>query len=132
MNKPAWLNRERIEFIHQQSIELAGGSHGLRDAGLLESALARARNLYAYGETDIFQLAASYAEAISQNHPFVDGNKRVVFTAADTFLDKNGYELMPCKGDEHADMIENLAQSHISREDSAQHFRNNCRAIAQE
>ncbi len=132
MSDPIWLNRETVEFIHQQSIELTGGSHGLRDANLLESALARPRNLHAYGEQDIFQLAASYAEGLSRNHAFVDGNKRVAFQAADTFLDKNGYELLPSKGDQHADMIEGLAQGHVSREAAAQHFKDNCRAIEQE
>jgi len=131
VNDPVWLNRQWIEFIHQQSIEFAGGSHGLRDSGLLDSALARPRNLHAYGENDIFQLAASYAEGLSRNHPFVDGNKRVAFQAADTFLDKNGYELLPSKGDQHADMIESLAQGHVSREQAAQHFKDSCRAIEQ-
>jgi len=132
MSDPIWLNRERIEFIHDQSIELAGGSHGLRDSGLLDSALARPRNLHAYGEKDVFQLAASYAEGLSQNHPFVDGNKRVAFQAADTFLDKNGYELLPSKGDQHADMIESLAQSKTTREEAAQYLKDHCRAIEQE
>lgn len=72
MSEPIWLNHRIVDIIHQQAIETAGGSHGLRDAGLLDSALSRPRNLYAYGESDLFQLAASYAEALSQNHPFVD------------------------------------------------------------
>lgn len=123
MSEPVWLSRGLVDALHQQSIETAGGSQGLRDSGLLESALARPRNLHAYGETDIFQLAASYAEGISQNHPFVDGNKRVAFSAADMFLLKNGYDLQPSKGDEHADMIEALAQSHIDRERAAHHLK---------
>ena len=123
MSEPVWLSRGLVDALHQQSIEMAGGSQGLRDSGLLESALARPRNLHAYGETDIFQLAASYAEGISQNHPFVDGNKRVAFSAADMFLLKNGYDLQPSKGDEHADMIEALAQSHIDRDKAAHHFK---------
>ena len=61
MSNINWLSRDMIEMIHKQSIEFTGGSHGLRDPGLLESALARPRNLHAYDENDIFQLAASYA-----------------------------------------------------------------------
>ena len=125
MSEPVWLSRGLINLLHEQAIETAGGSQGVRDSGLLDSALARPRNLYAYGETDIFQLAASYAEGISQNHPFLDGNKRVAFAAADLFLLKNGYDLQPSKGDEHADMIEALAQSHIDREKAAQHLKEN-------
>lgn len=123
MSEPVWLSRGLVNALHQQSIDMAGGSQGLRDSGLLDSALARPRNLYAYGETDIFQLAASYAEGVSQNHPFVDGNKRVAFSAADIFLLKNGYDLQPSKGDEHADMIEAIAQSQIDRDKLAQHLK---------
>lgn len=132
MDEPVWLDRKRVEFIHQQSIEMAGGSQGLRDSGLLDSALARPRNLHAYGEKDIFQLAASHAEALSQNHPFVDGNKRAAFVAADTFLFQNGYDLQPSKGDDHADMIESLAQSKITREQAANYLKDCSRARERE
>lgn len=129
MSNINWLDRDMVDMIHHQSIEFSGGSLGLRDPGLLESALARPRNLHAYGENDIFQLAASYAEALSQNHPFVDGNKRVAFTSAGIFLSDNGYELLPSKGDEHADMIEALSQSKTTREEVAHYLYDNSRAI---
>lgn len=132
MAEPVWLSRRQVELIHQQSIEFAGGSHGLRDSGLLDSALARPRNLQAYGENDIFQLAASYAEAISQNHAFVDGNKRVAFASAGLFLQANGYDLQPSKGDEHADMIESLAQGHATRKEAAKHFKEYSHAMPEE
>jgi death-on-curing protein len=70
-----------------------GGSPGLRDEGLLESALARPVNLLAYGDPDLPAPAAAYAAGIIANHPFVDGNKRSGFAAAATFLDRNGFEL---------------------------------------
>jgi death-on-curing protein len=70
-----------------------GGSPGLRDRGLLESALAAPRNLRLYGDPDIFDLAAQYAHAMTRNHPFVDGNKRVAFAAAGVFLELNGHRL---------------------------------------
>ena len=132
MSNINWLSHDMVDMIHEQSIEFSGGSHGLRDPGLLESALARPRNLHAYGEDDIFQLAASYAEALSQNHPYVDGNKRVAFTSAGIFLSDNGYELLPSKGDEHADMIEALSQSKTTREEVARYLQDSSRVIKRE
>lgn len=132
MSDPKWITQREIARLHTKLIDQTGGSHGLRDSSLLESALARPRNLHAYGEQDIFQLAASYAEGLSRNHAFVDGNKRIGFSAADTFLFNNGQELLPRKDDGHVHMMETLAQGHMSREAAAQHFKDNCRAIEQE
>lgn len=129
MTKPKWVNRQQVEFIHEAVIEIGGGSHGLRDAALLESALARPQNLYAYGESDTFELAASYAEAISRNHAFVDGNKRTAFYVAADFLERNGHELQAAKGIEHAAMMEQLGQGKISREDVAAYLQEHSRQI---
>ena len=123
MTEPQWVNRHQVGFIHEAVIEIGGGAHGLRDAGLLESALARPQNLYAYGETDTFQLAASYAEGISRNHAFVDGNKRTAFYVAADFLEQNGHQLQAAKGVEHAEMMEQLGQGKITREQAASHLR---------
>ena len=123
MSELNWISRVEIEALHQGVIEVGGGSHGLRDAALLESALGRPQNQHAYGETDIFQLAASYAEAISRNHPFVDGNKRTAFITAINFLEINGYALRKAEGQEHADMMVELGQGKINREDAAEHLR---------
>jgi len=120
---PTWVTRQLVELIHEGVIEIGGGSHGLRDAALLESALARPKNLHAYGETDIFQLAASYAEGIARNHAFIDGNKRTAFFVASDFLEQNGYELQSAVNKEHADMMVELGQGNISREDAAEHLR---------
>jgi death-on-curing protein len=90
---------------------------------LLESALSRPKNQHAYGETDTFELAASYAEAISRNHAFVDGNKRTAFYAAADFLEQNGHQLRSAEGVEHAEMMELLAQGKLSREQAANHLR---------
>ena len=68
-----------------------GGAPGLRDEGLLESALARPQQLFSYGDPDIFAMAAAYAAGIARNHPFIDGNKRAAFIAAYIFLARNGY-----------------------------------------
>lgn len=132
MTEPKWVNRQQVEFIHDAVIEIGGGSHGLRDAALLESALARPQNQYSYGETDTFQLAASYAEAISRNHAFVDGNKRTAFYVAADFLEQNGHQLQTAKGVEHAEMMEQLGQGKITRDQAAPHLREHSRQIEQE
>jgi len=130
VKEPRWISRIEVEALHRAMIELGGGSHGLRDAALLESALVRPKNLFAYGETDIFQLAACYAEGIARNHAFVDGNKRTAFGAAVNFLDANGQAVEKATGHEHAAMMEGLAQGKISRDEVAQHFREHSRDLA--
>lgn len=90
MKKPIWLNREDGVAIHEMMLSQHGGLAGVRDAGLLESALARPRNLFAYGTATPAKLAASYAAGIIRNHPFLDGNKRTGFMLAATFLETNG------------------------------------------
>ena len=90
-----WLSRELILAIHDEQLAEHGGSAGLRDQGLLESALARPLNRAGYGDPDIAELAAFYAIGIARNHPFVDGNKRTAFAALFTFLALNGAEFGP-------------------------------------
>jgi death-on-curing protein len=85
-----WLSRELILAIHDEQLAEHGGSAGLRDPGLLDSALARPLNRAGYGEPDSAELAAVYALAIAQNHPFIDGNKRTAFVALELFLRLNG------------------------------------------
>lgn len=94
MDEPVWLTRAQVEAIHLSLVREHGGSHGLRDEDLLESALARPRNLWHYGsEPDIFSLAGAYGFGVIRNHPFVDGNKRTGFACAGVFLLSNGWEL---------------------------------------
>lgn len=90
MKEPEWLLREVVFAAHEQSLAQFGGSTGLRDEGLLDSALGRPPNLFAYGKPSIFDLAASYAFGIVKNHPFIDGNKRTGFIVAVAFLGLNG------------------------------------------
>jgi death-on-curing protein len=85
-----WLSRQLILAIHDEQLAEHGGSTGLRDSGLLDSALARLLNRAGYGEPDTAELAAVYAVAITQNHPFIDGNKRTAFVALELFLRLNG------------------------------------------
>jgi death-on-curing protein len=86
-----WLLRETVLAMHDLLLAEFGGAPGLRDEGLLDSALARPHNQLAYGKATIFDLAASLAFGLVKNHPFVDGNKRVGFTAAVVLLELNGY-----------------------------------------
>ena len=88
-----WIDRRALELLHDLSLSEHGGASGLRDEGLLESALARPLNLAAYGSPDAADLAASYGVGLAKNHPFVDGNKRAAFLAVGLFLALNGQRL---------------------------------------
>ena len=91
MTTPIWLGVELLLAIHDEQIAEHGGGEGLRDRGLLESALARPQNLAAYGESNIVAMAAALGFGIARNHPFVDGNKRTAYVAVETFLLLNGH-----------------------------------------
>ena len=93
MTEPAWVDLEVLLAIHDEQLAEHGGQAGVRDRALLESALARPRNQFVYGEQSIARLAASYAFGISRNHPFLDGNKRTSLVVAELFLNLNGLEL---------------------------------------
>lgn len=93
MTEPEWIGVAVALAIHEEQIAEHGGGEGVRDAGLLESALARPRNAWGYGVTDLCALAAALGHGIARNHPFVDGNKRTAFVAVETFLILNGVEL---------------------------------------
>lgn len=88
-----WLSRQIVLAMHEEQLAAHGGAEGLRDDGLLDSALARPLNHAGYGAPDTAELAALYAIAIARNHPFVDGNKRMAFAAMVLFLSLNGLEL---------------------------------------
>jgi death-on-curing protein len=91
--EPVWVRLDAILAAHDDQLAEHGGGTGIRDQGLLESALARPRNLFAYGEASLAKLAAAYAFGITRNHPFVDGNKRTALVAAEAFLGLNGFDL---------------------------------------
>ena len=93
MSQWRWLTKDVILAIHDEQLAEHGGRPGIRDLGLLESALARPMNSAAYGEPTVFDLAAAYAFGIIRDHPFVDGNKRGAFLAAAVFLLDNGFEI---------------------------------------
>ena len=99
MKRPVWVLPETVVALHEQLLSTFGGASGVRDAGLLASALARPENLFAYGKPTTFELAASYAFGLVKNHPFVDGNKRSGFAVAVLFLELNGYRFDATEAD---------------------------------
>ena len=94
-----WISEKVALAIHDEQLAEHGGASGVRDLGLLESALARPLNLTSYGEPDTAELGAAYAIAIARNHPFIDGNKRTAFMAMVLFLDLNGMRFEPPDGE---------------------------------
>lgn len=100
MSEPRWITKAGLVTLHDRSIALHGGAAGIRDEGLLESALERPRNIFNYeGGEDLVRLAAVYAAAISANHPFVDGNKRAAYLVIGLFLEKHGLRLTAPQAD---------------------------------
>jgi death-on-curing protein len=98
--EPRWITKHGLLLLHDRSLALHGGAEGMRDEGLLDSALARPLNRFHYEEvSDLAALAATYAGAIAANHPFIDGNKRAAFLSAGLCLEKNGIELIADEAD---------------------------------
>lgn len=93
-----FLSRPLVERLHYRQIERFGGAYGLRDEGILESALMRPVNKAAYGSTDVIELAAAYLYGLAMNHAFIDGNKRIAIVAAGVFLMDNGYAIETDEG----------------------------------
>ena len=122
-----WVDRRALLLLHGESLAEHGGSVGLRDEGLLDSALARPLNLVAYGEPDFADLAASYAFGLAKNHAFVDGNKRAAFLSAGLFLVLNGYRLTASQVDATQAVLA-LAASELSEVEFARWLRANTAA----
>ena len=130
MEEPIWIKRELLEAIHDRQLAEHGGSSGIRDGGLLESALARPQQLFAYGgaEVDTQALAASLAWGLARNHPFVDGNKRSAIVACEVFLELNG--LLLIAGDEDLyPLILGAATGELSEEQLAEWLRRHTRPM---
>ena len=115
MKEPVWLSRPLIEAIHVDQIREHGGRPGLRDPGMLDSALARPRNVREYSDdADLPALAAEYGFGIARNHPFFDGNKRVAFAATNVFLILNRFEIEAPES-EVVDIVVRLADGRLTR-----------------
>jgi len=94
VKEPRWITELSLVLLHAEALAEYGGKEGLRDEGMLQSALARARNLFFYQDvSNLAVLAAAYAFGIARNHPFIDGNKRAALLTIGLFLEKNGFEL---------------------------------------
>ena len=98
-HEPQWVLRDTVLLLHEQSLAEHGGTSGIRDEGLLDSALGKPMNLFVYGEPALFDLAASYVYGLVKNHPFLDGNKRIGFVTGALFLALNGYQLIATEAD---------------------------------
>ncbi len=119
MKEPVWLEAGEILAIHERLLALHGGAGGIRDEGLLRSALAKPRHRQAYDdEAGIAKLAAAYAAGIIANHPFVDGNKRTAFVAAALFVELNGYRFVASE-EEAAEIVLALAAGKLGETEFA-------------
>lgn len=122
MSEIEWLDLDIVVDAHAEQLSIFGGPDGIRDQGLLESALGRPLNKHAYGETDLAALAAAYAFGIARNHPFVDGNKRAAFVSIIIFLGLNDIDfLVP----EEAAVILSLAAGEIDEDALTRWIRDN-------
>lgn len=123
-----WITREIALAAHARSLRDHSGAEGVRDEGMLESALARTQNLAAYTEPSIFELAATLAHGLAKNHPFVDGNKRTAFLCAYVFLGLNG-RILDADEAEAAAIALDLAAGEVSEEDFALWLKANCKIV---
>jgi death-on-curing protein len=126
VKRPKWLATALVTAIHDEAIYEFGGLSGIRDTGLLESALDRPRNRLAYQpKTTVFELAASLCFGLAKNHPFVDGNKRTALLAARAFLFVNGHLLEPAEEDEVLTIVA-VAEGSVSEQELAEWMERNC------
>ena len=126
MKTPVWVLRETVLTLHEQSLAEFGGAAGIRDEGLLDSALSKPENFLAYGKPTIFDLAASYGFGLVKNHPFIDGNKRVGFVVAVVFLELNGHRFQATEA-EAAVCTLALAAGEMSEKEYAAWLKSNSR-----
>ena len=124
MTEPIWLEVDEVIDMHAEQLAIFGGPEGIRDHGLLESAVLRPVNQWHYGQTDMAALAAAYAFGLARNHAFVDGNKRIAFHAMMVFLRGNGIAFAPDPA--HAtEIILSLAAGEVSEESLTRWIRDN-------
>ena len=128
---PVWLSKAIVLAMHERLLAEHGGSAGLRDPGLLDSALARPRQLHAYGAPDTGDLATAYAAGIIRNHPLVDGNKRTGFMCALVFLAENGFRLI-AREVEVVQVVTLLAAGEIDEAAFAGWLRDNAEPVSQQ
>ena len=130
MSEPVWIRADVALAIHRRQLSEHGGAEGVRDAGLLASALARPRNLVAYSEVgpDFATLASAYAFVIARNHPFVDGNKRTAYVVCRAFLVLNGHDLAASREEKYTTFLK-LAAGKPSEDELATWIREQLTAL---
>ncbi len=124
MSEPRWLTVDEVLVAHERQLSRFGGAPGVRDRGMLESALSRPQNKWLYEQPSLPELAASYAFGLAKNHPFIDGNKRVSFIAMTAFLRLNGVAFSPPQ-DVATAIILDLAAGLVAEEGLARWIRDN-------
>jgi death-on-curing protein len=124
VNQFRWIDKQLLVTLHDESLALHGGASGIRDEGLLDSALNRAVNLVMYGSPDFAELAAAYGVGLAKNHAFVDGNKRAAFLSVGLFLGLNGYKLKATQVDATLTMLA-VAAGEIDEQNFAAWIRKN-------
>jgi death-on-curing protein len=125
VKKPVWIDERDALVLHDRLLALHGGARGLRDSGLLKSALARPQQQYAYAEAaDIIEMATAYTAGIVRNHPFLDGNKRTGFVVGILFLELNGYRFIASEEDA-AQAVLQLAAGTLDEADYSAFLRGN-------
>lgn len=127
MNEPKWLTVAMVEALHNEALAIFGGPAGVRDRGLLESALDRPKNTHAYmPDASIFDMAAALCVGVSKNHAFVDGNKRTALLATNAFLFLNGWNFDPEQREEVETMV-GVASGEIAEDALAEWLEANSR-----
>lgn len=122
MDEPRWVSKRAVLTLHSEQLAEHGGSDGIRDESLFDSALAKPQNVFAYVEdADLFRLAASYAFGIARNHAFVDGNKRTALVVSVLFLNRNGWDITASKKEVYNTFL-HLADGSLSEPDLAAWF----------
>ncbi len=122
---PKWISKEQAIYIHDRSIIKHGGISGIRDEGLLDSAIYRPQNFFTYGERDLCAFAAIYAQGISLNHAFVDGNKRTGYSVAGLFLHTNGFQVEIHSSSESIAFFKDVAARKVTLEDLTLFYQKN-------
>jgi death-on-curing family protein len=122
VEEPVWISKRAVLAMHSEQLAEHGGSNGMGDETLLDSALGMPQNVFAFDDNpDIFRLAASYAFDIARNHAFIDGNERTALVVSMTFLDRNGWDIRASKEDTYFTFLD-LADGSLSEEALAAWF----------
>jgi death-on-curing protein len=129
VDEPVWIDKPETLIAHSRQLAEHGGSDGVRDEGLLKSALGKPRNVFSYDDNcDLARLAASYAYGIARNHPFIDGNKRTALVVSEMFLRINGMKVVSAPEEKYFTFL-HLAEGTLTEEELAAWFRSHAESL---